>query len=204
MKRKLSLKTRKKSNRKLPKKTLKKVYDLYNGDKWDNYRLGDVIYGHFICWNKVCLNKTIKDKHLLTTLCDGLEHDLEHDTEQDNVVWCKHNTDNWADPKNLKIGYLDSIHKNFPNSIADKYVKLVGYPTNFRVSDFDALKSIFSKLKYIKSRVVRNASLRLPAILMSITNIWIITVPSYVNIWFIFYILKCCSEILNILWNISI
>jgi len=152
MKRKLSLKTRKKSNRKLPKKTLKKVYDLYNGDKWDNYRLGDVIYGHFICWNKVCLNKTIKDKHLLTTLCDGLEHDLEHDTEQDNVVWCKHNTDNWADPKNLKIGYLDSIHKNFPNSIADKYVKLVGYHTNFRVSDFDALKSIFSKLKYTKPK----------------------------------------------------
>jgi hypothetical protein len=148
MKRKLSLKTRKKSNRRLPKKT----YDLYNGDKWDNYRLGDVIYGHFICWNKVCLNKTIKDKELLTTLCNGLEHDLENDTEKDNVLWCKHNTDNWADPKNLKIGYLDSIHKNYPNSIADKYVKQVGYPNNFRVSDFDVLKSIFKKLNYKKPK----------------------------------------------------
>ena len=55
--------THRKTNSKIKKsKTLKKEYSLYNGDKWDNYRLGDVIYGHFICWNKVCLNKEIQDK----------------------------------------------------------------------------------------------------------------------------------------------
>ena len=28
----------------------KSTYDLYNGTKWDNYRLGDVLHGHFICY----------------------------------------------------------------------------------------------------------------------------------------------------------
>ena len=62
-------KTRRKTNSKVKKIKLLKKYSLYNGDKWDNYRLGDVIYGHFICWNKVCLNKEIEDKELLI-LCN--------------------------------------------------------------------------------------------------------------------------------------
>ena len=37
-------------------------YDLYNGDKWDNYRLGDIISGHFICWDKICSNNEINKK----------------------------------------------------------------------------------------------------------------------------------------------
>ena len=143
--------THRKTNSKIKKsKTLKKEYSLYNGDKWDNYRLGDVIYGHFICWNKVCLNKEIEDKELLNSLCEHLEHDLENDTEKENNIWCKQNTDNWADPKNDKRGYLDTLHKNYPNSIADQYVSLVGYPDNYRVTDFDVLKSIFKKLNYKK------------------------------------------------------
>ena len=38
----------KKRNKHKTKQKPKKDYSLYNGDKWDNYRLGDVIYGHFI------------------------------------------------------------------------------------------------------------------------------------------------------------
>ena len=139
-----------KKNTSKKKNTLKKDYSLYNGDKWDNYRLGDVIYGHFICWNKVCLNKSIKDKKLLNTLCEHLEHDLENDTEEENKIWCKQKTDNWADPKNNNLGYLDTLHKNYPNSIADQYVKIVGYPVNYRVSDFKILKSIFKGLNFKK------------------------------------------------------
>jgi hypothetical protein len=130
----------------------KKVYSLYNGDKWDNYRLGDVIYGHFICWNRVCLNRSIKDTKLLTNLCEDLEHDLENDTEQENIEWCQQNKDNWVDPKNDNLGYLDSLSKNYPNSIASQYVEKVGYPDNYRVSDFPVLKSIFKKLSYKKPK----------------------------------------------------
>ena len=32
-------------------------YDLFNGLKWDNYRLGDVLFGYFACWDDVCLHK---------------------------------------------------------------------------------------------------------------------------------------------------
>lgn len=130
----------------------KKTYSLYNGDKWDNYRLGDVIYGHFICWNRVCLNRSIKDTELLTNLCEDLEHDLENDTEQENIEWCQQNKDNWADPKNDNLGYLDSLSKNYPNSIAAQYIEKVGYPENYRVSDFSVLKSIFKNLSYKKPK----------------------------------------------------
>ena len=145
--------TTRKITRKNHKKTNKKTkYDLYNGDKWDNYRLGDVIYGHLICWNHVCMHKSIKNKDLMKSLCSDLEFDIDNDTEEENKEWCQKNKDNWTDPKNEDLGYLDSLHKNYPNSIASHYIKQVGYPENYRVSDFSVLKSIFSKLSYEKPK----------------------------------------------------
>lgn len=138
-------KTKQKKNNKLTKK-----YDLYNGDKWDNYRFGDVFYGHLLCWNQVCLHKSIKDKSLVHSLCKNLDFDIDNDTEQENKEWCQKNKDDWVNPKNMKEGYLDSLSKNFPGSIADHYIKKVGYPENYRVSDLSVLKSIFRKLSYQK------------------------------------------------------
>jgi hypothetical protein len=126
----------------------KQIYSLYNGDQWDNYRLGDVIYGHFICWNRVCLNKEIKDETLMNTLCENLAFDMED--SKVNQKWCSQNKEQWADLRNNKLGYLDSLTKNYPDSIASQYIKKVGYPKNYSVSDFTVLKSIFSKLSYDK------------------------------------------------------
>lgn len=125
-------------------------YDLYNGDKWDNYRLGDIINGHFICWNKVCLDKTIKNKRLLREICEELAHDLDNDTDKENREWCRDNKDNWVNPKNDKQGYLDSIHKNYPNSIAAKYVKYVGYPKNYKIFHYPTIQKILKELNYKK------------------------------------------------------
>lgn len=125
----------------------KQNYSLYNGDQWDNYRLGDVIYGHFICWNQVCLGKSIKNETLVRSLCEDLEFDLDNDIYK---KWCAQNKDTWADPKNGSLGYLDSLAKNYPGSIAHQYIEKVGYPDNYRVSDFTVLKSIFSQLPYGK------------------------------------------------------
>lgn len=125
----------------------KQNYSLYNGDQWDNYRLGDVLYGHFICWNQVCLGKSIKNETLVRSLCEDLEFDLDNDTYK---KWCAQNKDTWADPKNGSLGYLDSLAKNYPGSIAHQYIEKVGYPDNYRVSDFTVLKSIFSQLPYGK------------------------------------------------------
>ena len=50
--------------RKTKKKTKKrknklKEYDLYNGKQWENYRLGDIIYGHLACWDDYCSDTMI-------------------------------------------------------------------------------------------------------------------------------------------------
>ena len=132
------------------KKHINVNYDLYNGDKWDNYRLGDIINGHFICWNKVCLNKTITNKRLLREICEELEHDLDNDTEKENREWCRDNKDNWVNPRNHKQGYLDSIQKNYPKSIAAKYVKYVGYPKTYKIFHYPTIQKIFKELKYKK------------------------------------------------------
>ena len=131
-------------------KHINQNYDLYNGDKWDNYRLGDIINGHFICWNKVCLDKTIKNKRLLREICEELEHDLDNDTDKENREWCRDNKDNWVNPKNDKQGYLDSIHKNYPESIAAKYVKYVGYPKTYKIFHYPTIQKIFKELTYDK------------------------------------------------------
>ena len=137
-------------SKKKSKSKQKQNYSLYNGDQWDNYRLGDVLYGHFICWNQVCLGKSIKNETLVRSLCEDLEFDLDNDTTKDNKEWCAQNKDNWADPRNDSLGYLDSLAKNYPGSIAHQYIEKVGYPDNYRVSDFTVLKSIFSQLPYGK------------------------------------------------------
>ena len=140
------------NRRTIKKRTIKKsnytYYDLYNGDKWDNYRLGDIINGHFICWDKVCSNNEILNKKLLNKACKELEFNI--DDIDGNKKWCIKNTDQWADPKDNKLSYIKSIHKNFPNSIASNYVREAGYPKDFRVYDFSILRNIFRKYKYIK------------------------------------------------------
>ena len=128
----------------------KQNYSLYNGDQWDNYRLGDVLYGHFICWCQVCLGKSIKNETLVRSLCEDLEHDIDTATDKGTKKWCAQNKDTWADPKNGSLCYLDSLAKNYPGSIAHQYIEKVGYPDNYRVSDFTVLKSIFSQLPYGK------------------------------------------------------
>ena len=54
------------------------------------------------------------------------------------------------DPKDSGKTYIESLHKNFPRSIASKYVKAVGYPKSYKVEDHQTIKDIFSKFKYKK------------------------------------------------------
>ena len=134
-----------KSNIKRSKITNKK-YDLYNGKKWDSYRLGDVILGQFICWETICLNR-IADKKISKKMCDHLDFDTSH-TNKVNIEWCKKNKEVWADHNNKKESYLNGLHKNFPNSIASKYIKNVGYPGKYKIKDFNVIKKIFNELDY--------------------------------------------------------
>jgi len=151
-KQKTARRKRRSIHRKTIRKTIRKsnyiYYDLYNGDKWDNYRLGDIINGHFICWDKVCSNNEISNKKLLNDSCKELEFNI--DDIDGNKKWCIKNTDQWADPKDTKLSYIKGIHKNYPNSIASRYVTGVGYPKDFEVYDFGVLKNIFKKYKYTK------------------------------------------------------
>ena len=55
---------------------------LYNGKKWDSYRLGDVILGQFICWDMVCLNK-ISNKRLSNKICRDLGVFNFHHTDKE-------------------------------------------------------------------------------------------------------------------------
>ena len=115
-------------------------YDLFNGLKWDNYRLGDVIYGNFACWDNVCLDKNNPN---LDHTCDDMDFEV-------NKEWCEGYKDVWTDPKNSNASYIQSLHKNFPGSIASKYVKAVGYPKAYKMGDHATIKQIFSKFKYKK------------------------------------------------------
>ena len=115
-------------------------YDLFNGLKWDNYRLGDVIYGNFACWDNVCLDKNNPN---LDHTCDDMDFEV-------NKEWCEGYKDVWTDPKNSNASYIQSLHKNFPGSIASKYVKAVGYPKTYKMGDHATIKQIFRKFKYKK------------------------------------------------------
>lgn len=115
-------------------------YDLFNGNKWDNYRLGDVIYGYFACWDSVCLHK---DNPNVEHTCENIDFDVDDD-------WCQGHKDVWMDPKDTEKTYIESLHKNFPRSIASKYVKAVGYPKSYKVEDHETIENIFSKFKYKK------------------------------------------------------
>ena len=126
------------------KKNIKKhkyiEYDLFNGDKWDNYRLGDVIFGYFACWDNVCQGKNNPN---IEHTCENVDFDVDQ-------VWCQDYLDVWTDPKDMESSYIDTIHKNFPGSIASKYVKDVGYPENYKVEDHKTIQKIFSNFKYKK------------------------------------------------------
>ena len=115
-------------------------YDLFNGDKWDNYRLGDVILGYFACWDNIC---TGKNNPKLDHTCEQVDFDVDED-------WCQEYKDVWTDPKDRNSSYIKNLHKNFPGSIASKYVKEVGYPKTYKVEDHGTLKKIFTKFKYKK------------------------------------------------------
>ena len=64
--------------------------------------------------------------------------DFEVDKE-----WCEGYKDVWTDPKDSSASYIQSLHKNFPRSIASKYVKAVGYPKAYKVGDHETIKKIF-------------------------------------------------------------
>jgi hypothetical protein len=138
---KKSAKKPKKSSKKQIKKEHKYVeYDLFNGLKWDNYRLGDVIFGYFACWDNICLNK---NNPKLDESCDLVGFDVDQD-------WCQGHKGVWTDPNDINSSYIENIHKNFPRSIASKYVKAVGFPKNYKVEDTETIQKIFDKFKYKK------------------------------------------------------
>ena len=115
-------------------------YDLFNGLKWDNYRLGDVLFGYFACWDNVCLHKNNPN---LDHTCENIDFDVDED-------WCQGHKNVWTDPNDSNVSYIQSLHKKFPGSIASKYVKKVGFPKNYKVEDHSTIQEIFSKFKYKK------------------------------------------------------
>ena len=133
-------KKRKRSTKKKVKENKFIKYDLFNGHKWDNYRLGDVIYGYFACWDSICLHKNNPN---VEHTCAEVDFDVDED-------WCQGHKNVWTDPKDINKSYIQSLHKNFPRSIASKYVKAVGYPKSYKVGDHDTINQIFSKFKYKK------------------------------------------------------
>ena len=143
MNKKRSIRRRKQTTKK------QKIYDLYNGKKWDSYRLGDVILGQFICWDMICSNN-ISNKRLAEKKCEELEFDDFSYTDKENIKWCRQNKEVWANLKNKKENYLVGLHKNYPNSIASKYINYVGYPNNYSVKNFKIIKKILNELNYKK------------------------------------------------------
>jgi len=123
-------------------KTKQKDYDLYNGDKWDNYRLGDIIYGQLACYDDFCL-----DKHN-----PNMEHTYQYIDWTLQKKWCKEQSSIWTDPHNKKKSYIQQIHTNFPNSIASKYVKMVGFPNNYKIEHIPTIRKIFSSFTYKKPK----------------------------------------------------
>ena len=133
-----------KNTKKLKKNTRKstkkyKQYDLYNGDKWNNYRLGDIIYGQLACYHDFCLEKNKDD---LDT-CEYIDWKL-------TKKWCKDWTSIWADPHDKTKSYIQQIHKNFPKSFAAKYVSMIGFPHDYKIEDFSTIRKIFSTFHYKK------------------------------------------------------
>ena len=115
-------------------------YDLFNGLKWDNYRLGDVLFGYFACWDDVCLHKNNPN---ISHTCENIDFDVDED-------WCQGHKGVWTDPNDINSSYIKNLNKNFPNSIASQYVKKVGYPNSFKIEDYKTIKDIFSTFKYKK------------------------------------------------------
>ena len=115
-------------------------YDLFNGDKWDNYRLGDVIFGYFACWDNVCSGTNNPN---VEHTCENVDFDVDQE-------WCQGYLDVWTDPKDSSSSYIKNIHKNFPESIASKYVDAVGYPNTYKSEDHKTIKKIFRDFNYKK------------------------------------------------------
>ena len=60
-----------------------------------------------------------KDNPNVEHTCENINFDVDND-------WCQGHKDVWMDPKDTGKTYIESLHKNFPRSIASKYVKAVG------------------------------------------------------------------------------
>lgn len=54
----------------------------------------------------------------------------------------------WMFPRPEDKGYLNDVSKKWANSIADKYMKQVGYPQSFRNNDMDTLQDLFTSMDY--------------------------------------------------------
>jgi hypothetical protein len=141
-KRKVS-RRRTRRHRHTPSRTLskKKTYDLYNGKKWNNYRLGDVILGRLACWASYC--GANKNQYVEDETCDMVQFDLWKG-------WCKDYKQEWTDPKKKTRSYLAGLHTNFPNSIASQYIDLVGWPDDYQVEHHPTIKKIFKNFSFKK------------------------------------------------------
>ena len=95
-------------------------YNTYNGDKWNNYRIGDIIKGYIYCRYINCYN--IKKDSSYYNTCNTL-----------NYINCEENVKEDRD-------YLTNININFPNSIGSKYVNYVDFPNSFKHEDFDIIR----------------------------------------------------------------
>jgi len=54
----------------------------------------------------------------------------------------------WMFPRPEDKKYLKNVHIKWPNSIADKYMKRVGYPQSFKNNDMDTLRDIFTDMDH--------------------------------------------------------
>ena len=105
-------------------------YDLFNGDKWNNYRLGDLIRGFFYCTYLNCNNLPS------TMICSNNNHLQKELKEGQCLDWMKNEWD---------LKYLTDIDRLYPNSYASKYVKYSGFPHTFKIYDLNIIRKIFEE-----------------------------------------------------------
>jgi hypothetical protein len=111
------------------------VYDLYNGDKWDSYRFGDIYRGFFYCSYRNCENLPLQG------ICSN-NSNLHEDIKKGKCLdWMKNE---WP------LNYLENIDKLYPDSYASKYVRYSGFPNSFKIEDTNILKKILNESSYNK------------------------------------------------------
>lgn len=110
-------------------------YDLYNGDKWDNYRFGDIYRGFFYCSYRNCKNLPLQG------ICSNNSNLHEEIKKGKCLYWMKNE---WP------LNYLENIEKLYPDSYASKYVRYSGFPNSFKIEDINILKKILNESSYNK------------------------------------------------------